>query len=101
MATILGSMIYGGGRAWASDKLAPVTARIPAGQYADEVVMGGLGYLMMKGKIPYVKKLPMAKEIGRAALIVEAARAGDGLRQGLPMMNTPAKAPANKGFTGF
>lgn len=95
-------MIYGGGRAWASEKLAPLTARIPAGDYADEVLMGGLGYLLMKGKIPYVKKIPMAKEIGRAALIVEAARAGDGLRQGLPMMNNnKPKAPANKGFTGF
>jgi hypothetical protein len=54
-----------------------------AGQYADEIVMGGLGYLLMKGKIPLLNKWSITRDIGKAALIIESARIGASLGGGL------------------
>lgn len=85
LGLILGAAIYGAGREWTSQKLAPLTRPIAgiAGQYADEVVMGGLGYLLMKGKIPFLGKFKLARDIGKAALIIESARIGSGVGGGL------------------
>jgi hypothetical protein len=75
-----GAMAYGAGREWLSNKLAPVTNQVAgvAGQYADEVVLGAIGYLAMKGKIPVINKWGVTKDIGRAMVVIEAARIGQG-----------------------
>lgn len=73
---IVGAAVYGAGREWASDKLQPLLSKIPAGDLADEVGMGLLSYAVATGKIPLVNKLPYSREIGRAGLTIEAARAG-------------------------
>jgi len=77
-ALIGGAMAYGAGREWLSDKLQPVTTQVAgvAGSYADEVVLGALGYFMMKGKIPLLNKVGMTRDIGRAMVVIEAARIG-------------------------
>lgn len=73
-----GGMVYGATRQMVSDKLAPITAKIPAGDYADEAVMGALGYLLMKGKVPFLNKVPFTRKIGEAAVYIESARIGAG-----------------------
>jgi hypothetical protein len=85
IAIILGAAVYGAGRDWASNKLTPITTPLVgvAGQYADEIVMGGLGYLLMKGKIPLLNKWSITRDIGKAALIIESARIGASLGGGL------------------
>lgn len=73
---VVGAMAYGAGREWVSDKLQPVLSKIPAGDLADEVGMGVLSYFVAQGKVPLVNKIPYSREIGRAGLTIEAARAG-------------------------
>jgi hypothetical protein len=77
MGQALGAMAYGAGREMISNKLDPITSRVPAGEIADEVVMGALSYAMMKGKIPFIKNFPVSKEIGRAGFYIEMARIGN------------------------
>lgn len=87
MGLIIGAGVYGATREFASEKLAPLTSKIPAGQYADEVGLGVASYFLAKGKIPLLNKIPYSREIGRAGLTIEAARIGAGLSQGmLPSM---------------
>ena len=74
---VLGSMVYGAGRDVVSDKLAPLTAKVPAGDLADEVVMGLLSWAVSKGKIPLINKIPLSREIGKAGLTIESARVGN------------------------
>lgn len=83
MGIVAAGALYGAGREWMSDKLAPITSKVPAGQYADEVVMGTIGYFLMKGKIPMLNKIPLSREFGRAALIIESARVGAGVTNGM------------------
>lgn len=76
ITAVVGGMIYGAGREYVSDKLAPLTARVPAGALADEVVMGAASYFLAKGKIPFLNKIKVTRDIGRAGLMIEAARTG-------------------------
>ena len=86
---LIGAAVYGAGREWVSNKIAPVTSKIPAGQYADEVGMGVLSYFVASGKIPLINKIPYAREIGKAGLTIEAARIGSGLaNQYMPTSGT-------------
>jgi len=75
--TALGAMAYGAGREMISNKLEPITMKVPAGEIADEVVMGALSYAMMKGKIPFINKYPITKEFGKAGFYIEMARIGN------------------------
>jgi hypothetical protein len=81
----LGAAGYGAGREWVSQKLSPVTsAVVPVfGAYADEAVLLGLGWALRHGKIPGLNKVPMAREIGTAVMVVEAARIGSGVAGGM------------------
>lgn len=79
VGTIVGGVAYGAGRQYASNALAPITAKIPAGQYADNVVMGVLSYLVASGKIPLINKIPMSREIGKAGLVIESAMIGQSI----------------------
>lgn len=74
--TIAGAMIYGAGREWTSNKLAPITAKIPFGDLSDEALMGVLSYFIAKGKIPLINRIPLSKDIGLAGLTIESARVG-------------------------
>lgn len=78
---LVGAAVYGAGREFVSDKLQPITSKIPAGDLADEVGLGVLSYFVAKGKVPLVNKIPYSKEIGRAGLTIEAARVGSYLAQ--------------------
>lgn len=75
------AIAYGALRPKVEQVIAPYTAKIPfAGQYADELALGTVGYLLAKGKIPYLKGRT-ARSAGKAIFIVEATRVGSGLSQ--------------------
>jgi hypothetical protein len=76
MALIGGAMIYGAFREKASDAIQPLTSKIPLGNIADEVVLGAAGYFAAK------KGTGIVKEIGKAALTIEAARIGEAVVNG-------------------
>lgn len=80
---IIGGAVYGVGREYANNALAPLTAKIPLGKYADNVVMGAISYFLAKGKIPLLNKIPMSREIGKAGLYIESAMLGQDLAGGL------------------
>jgi hypothetical protein len=73
---LIGAAVYGAGREFASDKLSVISNKLPFGELADEVTLGTLGYFMAKGKIPMINRIPYSKDIGKAALTIEAARIG-------------------------
>lgn len=91
--TLIGAAVYGAGREWMSNKLSPLTSKVPAGDLADEVTLGAISYFMAKGSIPLLNKVPYSREIGRAGLTIEAARAGAYL--GGRMI--PSASPSNGG----
>jgi hypothetical protein len=75
--TIGGAMAYGAVREKLSNALAPVTSKIPLGNIADEVVLGGISYLA------YTKiSNPIVKKIAMGGLIVESARIGEAIANG-------------------
>jgi hypothetical protein len=76
MSLVAGSAIYGAIRQKASDMLAPVTAKLPLGNISDEVVLGTAGYLLAK------KTSGLPRQIGKAALVIEAARVGEAIMTG-------------------
>lgn len=90
-------MAYGAGREWLSNKLQPITAPVAgvAGNYADEVVLGALGYFLMKGKIPVINKVSVMKDVGRAMVVIEAARIGQGVISPMLPGQTVSTAQAN------
>lgn len=98
LITMAGAMGYGAVREKVSNMLEPLTQKVPAGDVSDEVAMGALSYLMMKGKIPVISKYPVMKAIGRAGFIIESARAGQYLANnvGLSMKNTGSAGAPNK-----
>lgn len=75
---ILPSMIYGAVREKASNMLTPITSKVPLGNVADEVVLGGIAYFVAK-KFSSNK---MIRDVARAALTVEAARLGEAVING-------------------
>jgi len=77
---------YGFGRPYLEKLIAPVTSKIPVvGQYADEVVLGTVGYLAAKGKLGSNKYI---KAIGKAMFIVEATRVGSSIGSGMISSST-------------
>lgn len=73
----LGAAVYGASRAKVSNLLTPVTSKVPLGDVADEAVMLALSYLLAKGKIPMLNKVPMLRQVGKAGFYIEAARLGE------------------------
>lgn len=76
MKIAIGAAIYGAVRQKASNALAPITAKVPLGSIADEVVLGGLSYLGAK------KLKGIAKDVCIAGMTIEAARIGEALISG-------------------
>jgi len=93
MTTMLAAGAYGATRPFIEEKIAPFTSKIPmVGNYADEVALGTVGYLLAKGKMPFFKG-KLAKSAGTAILVIESARVGSGLAQGLmPVSGSSAKS---------
>lgn len=75
--TIALAGVYGAARGRLETLIAPVSAKIPMGAIADEVVLGTAAFLAGR----YMKN-PMVKKLSKAVLIVEAARIGDALASG-------------------
>lgn len=82
MTMALGAGLYGAGREKVSNAIAPVTSRIPLGEYADEAGMLAASYLLMKGKVPFLNKIKMSRDVGKAGFMIESARIGAGLAAG-------------------
>lgn len=82
MGVVIGGVAYGAGRQYVSNLIAPLTSKIPLGQYADNVGMGLLSWALATGKIPLLNKIPMSRDIGKAGLAIEAAFAGQELMGG-------------------
>lgn len=81
MTTAVAAAVYGAVRPKVEQVLNPYTSKLPVvGNYGDEIVLGGLGYMMAKGKLG---KNKLIKSAGNAMLVIEAARVGSGLSQGL------------------
>lgn len=77
MSLVLPAMIYGAGRSYLANLAAPLTSKVPLGNYADEVVFGVAGWYL-------AKKNPMGLgKIGKAMLIVEAASIGNQVVSGV------------------
>lgn len=88
---VLPAAAYGAARQYLSNLIAPVTSMIPLGNYADEVVLGGLGwYAATKGK-------GIIKQVGTAMLIVEAASIGHQLIGSTGMASTTSTQSNSQG----
>jgi len=70
------SMIYGALRGYTSDLLQPITNNIPLGNISDEIVMGGVNYLLAKNTSG------MIKNIALKGLVIENARLGEAIISG-------------------
>jgi hypothetical protein len=70
------AMIYGAVRGYTSRLLQPLTSKIPLGSIADEVVMGGVNYLIAKNTSG------MLKDIALKGLVIENARLGEAISTG-------------------
>lgn len=77
MNVVLPSMAYGAGRQYLSGLAAPLTNKIPLGNYADELVFSGLGYFLAK------KQKGMLKQLGISMLTIESASVGNQLLAGM------------------
>jgi hypothetical protein len=91
MGMIVGGMAYGAARSKLSSLVSPITSKIPLGYTADNIVLGGISYLLMKGKIPFLNKIKMTRNIGKAGLILESALLGSEVISG-----TAGSTTANK-----
>jgi hypothetical protein len=69
-------MAYGAARQYLSNWLAPVTAKVPLGSIADEVVMGGVCYLAAKNTSG------MIRDMAVKGLVIENARLGEAIISG-------------------
>jgi len=72
MNLMLTGALYGAVRPYIAQAVSPLTSKIPVvGNYADEAGMGVIGYFAAKGTFGN-----QFKEVGKAALIIEAAQIG-------------------------
>jgi len=74
MGVMVGGAVYGAGRTYLSNLVAPVTSQMPGGVLADNLVLGAVCYFAAK-KI----KNKTIKNIARSGLAIEAALAGQDL----------------------
>lgn len=70
---------YGFIREWASDKLSPLTSKIPLGNIADEA--GMLAVLWAARKYAF-KKSGILRDAAKAGMYIEAARIGQQIKDG-------------------
>lgn len=71
---LLGALGYGAVREYASNKLAPITARIPLGNISDEAALIATAYIAKR----FVgRKVPLVADVANAAMVIELARIGE------------------------
>jgi len=76
---VLGPVAYGAIRQKVSDRIAPLTSKIPLGNLSDEAGMLGLAYVAKK----FVgKKIPLVSDVANAAMVIELARIGEAVANG-------------------
>lgn len=93
LGMVLAGMAYGASREWVSQKIEPLTSKLPGGYLADNVVLGATGYLLYKGKIPFLNKYAVTREVGKAMVYVESALAGVDIKQKAMTGGMTATAP--------
>lgn len=71
------AMLYGASREFISNKLAPISSKIPLGTLGDEIVMGGLCYVVAKKA-----GSGLLGNVARKGLVIENARVGEAIAQG-------------------
>lgn len=76
MGLLVGAGVYGAGRNVVSAALAPITSKIPLGTIADELVLAFLGHQVKR------RTTGILREVGNAAMVVEAARIGVAVADG-------------------
>jgi hypothetical protein len=97
VSKVVGGAAYGAAREYLSNLMRPVSDKVPVvGDYGDEVVLGAFSWMLMKGKIPLLKQLPISREIGKAGLYIESARVGSTFGSMIPMNRNGATAPTGK-----
>jgi len=77
MQTIMGGALYGLARQPVANLAAPLSSKLPLGQYNDEAVMVIISWLAAK------KGSGLLAGAGRAGLAVEAARISGGMTSGV------------------
>jgi len=77
MGAVIGGGIYGAARKYLDQLIQPFTAKIPLGNYADNVALGIGNYLLYKNTSGVVKKAALA------GLTIEAALAGGEMTAGM------------------
>lgn len=92
----LAGTAYGFGRSYLSDLVKPVTDKLPLGDYADNIVLGALGWALKRGKIPLLNKVKMTKDIGNAMMITEFVLLGSDIKT-----NMSGTKSTSSGSTGF
>jgi hypothetical protein len=70
MTPVMSGLIYGAGRSYLSNIAVPITSKIPAGAYADNVLFGAAAYYGAK------KNVMGMKGACKAILAIEAAMVG-------------------------
>lgn len=84
-AVMAGAALYGASRSYVSNRLAPITAKVPLGDLSDEAVMLGVSYLLWKKKIPVLSKVDLLSKVGFAGVVIESARIGEyAIQQTMP-----------------
>jgi len=76
MLSLVGAGIYGAGREVLSSYMTPITSKIPAGGFADEIGLLVVNWALAKGKIPFINKMKITRSIGKAGMLIESARIG-------------------------
>lgn len=79
LGKMLGAGVYGAGREYLSNLVAPVTEKVPLGTISDEVVM--IGALSL-GKKFLGRRVPMVNDVANAGILIESARIGATLASG-------------------
>lgn len=79
MSAMFGAALYGAARQYLSDKLAPLTSKIPLGGISDEVGLIGLAWL---GKKFLGNRIPVVSSVAKAGMLIEAARIGEAVATG-------------------
>lgn len=76
---LIAAGLYGAGRGWLANFIAPVTARIPFGGIADEVGMLGANWAI--GKF-IGGKVPLLRQATKAGMLIESAAIGQAIVSG-------------------
>lgn len=81
-----GAALYGIGRGFLNKYVSPIAQKYLGpylGAYADEAGLIGANYLLWKGKIPFLNKVPMIKSAAKIGMAIEIASTAEGFTSGL------------------